>query len=672
MSATTMRRMEILLLKSDIDEVLRCLSSLGCFQIIYPEEPAIKAARPRGQTSEAGIAESERLDTALSRLGKLGSCLGLHADNVELSEAHLPDEALFSRMDELYAFCSKAEDEERSLRLRLGELEESLRETRAFVQLGMPFEDIDKLSFVTMRIGTVDPQILPALENALEGRAVIIPTDDKGSILAVGSKRGRFALDTELSKAGFSRMELPATYSGVPAEAISSLEKAYTETQDSLAEVAVRKAEKTEELSASWSAISSSMRLGKALKRVEKRLEGTEWAFRLSGWVPAADSRRVVSALSALLGERAAIRIFDPEDEETAEEKDNAKVPVLLKQNSLVSAFSGIVLSYGTPLYGDVDPTPFVAFFFTLLFSIMFGDLGQGAVILLIGILASRATKGLLGRYRQYGPAFMAAGMGAMFMGLLVGSCFSDEYILAPVERFLTGLILGSPKDRFLDIMPQDSLSSMFYFFGFTVGIGILINSTGLVINMINLIRRGKKGKAIFSKTGLSGALLFWWAIGMGVRAILGSRLGWWDALGLGIPLVALFFADPLARLIDGKEAGDERPSLIDILVGGIVEIIEAFSYYASNTMSFLRVGAFALAHGVLSFVVFTMGELVRSRAPGGIFFEILIFLIGNIVILVLEGLIVTIQVIRLQYYEFFSKFFTQTGKAFEPMRFEP
>jgi V/A-type H+-transporting ATPase subunit I len=87
--------------------------------------------------------------------------------------------------------------------------------------------------------------------------------------------------------------------------------------------------------------------------------------------------------------------------------------------------------------------------------------------------------------------------------------------------------------------------------------------------------------------------------------------------------------------------------------------------------MSFLRVGAFALAHGVLSFVVFTMGELVRSRAPGGILFEIIVFLIGNAVIIALEGLIVTIQVIRLQYYEFFSKFFTHTGKAFEPMRFE-
>jgi V/A-type H+/Na+-transporting ATPase subunit I len=671
MSATTMRRMEILLLKSDIDEALRCLSSLDCFQIIFPEETASKSSAALGPTPGQGESEPGRMDAALSQLGKVGSCLGLQAGKMDLGKAGLPDDALYARVDELYGFCTKAEAEERALRRRLEELEESLRETKAFAQLSMPFEDIDKLSFVTMRIGTVDPGVLPELENALEGRAVILPTDDRGSILAVASKRGRFALDTELSKAGFVRMELPKTYAGVPAEALSSLERAYAEVQASLAGLAARKAAKAEELASSWTALSSSLKLAKALLRVEKRLEGTEWAYRLQGWVPAADLRRVVDALSALLGDRAAIRIFDPEDSGEKDARVDSKVPVLFRQNGLVAAFRGIVLSYGTPLYGDVDPTPFVAFFFTLLFSIMFGDLGQGAVILLLGILISKATKGLLSKYRQYAPAFMAAGVGSMFMGLLVGSCFSDEALLVPLERWLTGFILGSPRDRFLDIMPQDSLQSMFYFFGFTVGVGILINSTGLVINMVNLFRRGKRGEALFSKTGLSGALFFWWAVGMGLRAVLGMKLGWWDALGLGIPLVALFLAEPVAQLIDGREEGEEKAGLTGVLVGGLVGLIEAFSYYASNTMSFLRVGAFALAHGVLSFVVFTMGELVRSRAPGGILFEIIVFLIGNAVIIALEGLIVTIQVIRLQYYEFFSKFFTHTGKAFEPMRFE-
>ncbi|MGB4586623.1 MAG: V-type ATPase 116kDa subunit family protein, partial [Rectinemataceae bacterium] len=183
-----------------------------------------------------------------------------------------------------------------------------------------------------------------------------------------------------------------------------------------------------------------------------------------------------------------------------------------------------------------------------------------------------------------------------------------------------------------------------------------------------------------FAKTGLSGSLLFWWAAGMGLRIILGGKLGWIDILGLGIPLAALLFTEPLQRAVmkagrkkqgDDTEGGADKLSVVDVFVGGLVEIIETFSYYASNTMSFLRVAAFALAHAVLSFVVFTMAELVRNRAPGGIVFQLLVFIVGNAVIIGLEGLIVTIQVIRLQYYEFFSKFFTRTGKSFDPIRFE-
>jgi V/A-type H+/Na+-transporting ATPase subunit I len=102
----------------------------------------------------------------------------------------------------------------------------------------------------------------------------------------------------------------------------------------------------------------------------------------------------------------------------------------------------------------------------------------------------------------------------------------------------------------------------------------------------------------------------------------------------------------------------------------GFVEILESTSSYISNTVSFLRVGAFALSHAVLSFIVFTLSDMVASQAPGGAFFAFLVMVLGNSVIIVLEGMIVAIQVVRLQYYEFFSKFFTETGVEFSPFRF--
>jgi len=101
----------------------------------------------------------------------------------------------------------------------------------------------------------------------------------------------------------------------------------------------------------------------------------------------------------------------------------------------------------------------------------------------------------------------------------------------------------------------------------------------------------------------------------------------------------------------------------------GFVEILEAVSTYVSNTVSFLRVGAFALSHAVLSFIVFRFAEDV-SGVTAGTLFSILIFIFGNLIIIFLEGMIVAIQVVRLQYYEFFSKFFTETGVEFNPFRF--
>ena len=104
------------------------------------------------------------------------------------------------------------------------------------------------------------------------------------------------------------------------------------------------------------------------------------------------------------------------------------------------------------------------------------------------------------------------------------------------------------------------------------------------------------------------------------------------------------------------------------MIIGGIVELIEVISTYLSNTMSFIRVGAFALSHAVLGFLVHTLTEMVGGAAsPGGIG----VLIVGNGIIIVLEGMIVAIQCIRLQYYEFFSKFYKETGREFVPFKFE-
>ena len=221
--------------------------------------------------------------------------------------------------------------------------------------------------------------------------------------------------------------------------------------------------------------------------------------------------------------------------------------------------------------------------------------------------------------------------------------------------------------------MPStSSIDKLFYFLLFTMGIGFIINSVGLVINIINNFSLGRIGKAIFSKTGICGTIFFWYVVFIAIKVFfLKSPIFIYDWIILGICLLGIFFSEPLTRLVEGHHPVLEN-GLVATIVEGVVELLEVVSSYLSNSVSFLRVGAFALAHAVLGYIIFTMTSLIQSNGGiGGTAGSIAVSIFGNLLVIVLEGMIVAIQVVRLQYYEFFSKFFTETGKEFEPFEFK-
>jgi V/A-type H+-transporting ATPase subunit I len=402
-----------------------------------------------------------------------------------------------------------------------------------------------------------------------------------------------------------------------------------------------------------------------ALKR---RLVATRSAYRLSGWVAAARVRPLVTELTRATDGRIAVLSYDPEEVPSIA-AGAEKVPVSLDHGYFVGGFERLVLSYGAPLYGTIDPTPFVAGSFILLFGLMFGDVGQGLVLLLLGLAVERSRSGFLSRFRRFGAALTAVGLASMAVGFLDGEFFASEGLLIRPTRWVTGALFGRSVDRVLNLMPErDNLGRLFLFFGFTLGVGALINSIGLIINMLNRCSLKQWDKALFSKTGAAGALFFWYALSFGVRLALGAAPAWFDFLGFGLPLLALIAGPPLWRLGTGHRPVFEAGGLV-FAVESFVELLEVMSSYVSNTVSFLRVGAFALSHAVLSFAVFTISDLV-AKAPFGGLFAFSVMVVGNVIIILLEGLIVAIQVTRLQYYEFFSKFFTETGVEFRPFRF--
>ena len=687
-----MKQVEITVLARDIDPVIEFLGRGAVMHFPKPE-----SAKPDddGGQNHAGPGRAEgALKQIRENLGKLANAaawLALPLPAAPSESTYFPGEAEEALTGTITQAVSALSGREKELGDEKRKVEDTLNEARAFTNLNAPFSDLDQLSYLTLRIGRMDPRRQDELRQNLADRAVIIPLgpgDGKGSsgrFLAAASRKGRFALDSELKNADFVPIEIPEGYKGVPSELLSGLEGRLAGVLGELKEIDNRKGALRDEYGPSLRSLTASFLMAAIAEELKARLVATANVYLLSGWVPADRLKTLVDDLEKLTGNRIAVRACDPEElSEVAEGRE--KVPVSLHHGAFVKGFEGVVFSYGAPLYGTIDPTPLVAFFFTVLFGIMFGDLGHGFVLFLLGFLTGKRGIKILSGFRKFSVPLLAVGVSSMIMGVLNGSVFTNEYLLVGITRAVTGLITGRPIDRILVIMPLTekggSVVKLFYFFGFTIGVGVLLNSAGLVVNTVNQFFRGNYEKAFFSRTGAAGILLFWYAMFIAIRfanaalnpGTAGFGLHWFDYAALLACLAGITFGPALWRLISGV-----RPVFAEgvtvFFMEGLVEVLETISTYVSNTVSFLRVGAFALSHAVLSYIVFRFAEQVSTSgfafgAAFGAAVGALILIFGNAVIIILEGMIVAIQVMRLQYYEFFSKFFTDTGVEFSPFTF--
>jgi V/A-type H+-transporting ATPase subunit I len=621
----------------------------------------------------SGNAEFMRINGLMEKLRSSCEFLGVELPAEPMPDSVLPGEAEEALCERLCSAIDTLKEREIAVRQEKQSIEEAYGEAKAFSNLNAPFADLDQLSFITLRVGRLDPKVQVELKQTLGERAVIIPLGGEGSdrLLAASSRKGRFALDSELKRCSFKTITIPEGYQGVPAELLEGLEGRLKNAEKELEEIENEKTRMKDESQAMLYRLGAILLMALAAENIKSRLVSTPSVYLLSGWIPADMINQTAADLSKISGGRTAIRIYVPD--EIPEVKDGSeKVPVSMKHGKFVKGFEGVVFSYGAPLYGTIDPTPIVAIFFTVLFGIMFGDSGQGAVLLLLGLLIGKYRR--LMKFKGYSIPLISVGIASIVMGFITGEIFTREDMLITPTRAITQAITGRPIDRLLTVMPLaehgGSVIKLFYFFGFTIGMGIVLNSLGLLINIYNKCALKKYEEAFFGKTGLSGLLLFWYAIFIAVRCIFfKGRFGYFDLAGILLPCVCIFFGPVIWRFITR-----ERPlishGLMTFVMEGFVEVMETASGYISNTVSFLRVGAFALSHGVLSYIVFRFTEELASGGPIGSVSAIAVFIFGNLVIIVLEGMIVAIQVVRLQYYEFFSKFFTETGVEFAPFRF--
>lgn len=359
--------------------------------------------------------------------------------------------------------------------------------------------------------------------------------------------------------------------------------------------------------------------------------------FILCGWIPAADARKLEYEIEN-----------DP-DIYVIENAKNlstiSKPPTKLKNPKFLKPFEMFIEMYGLPNYNEIDPTIFVAVTYAFIFGIMFGDVGQGLCLVIGGYLLYRFKK------MRLAAIISAAGVFSTTFGFMFGSIFGFETVIP-------ALWIHPGKE----MVSLPFIGNMNLVLVVAVAFGMFLIIVTMLMHIVNNLKTHKLSELLFDTNSLAGLAFYVSLVTVIVLFFTGNTLPGGIVLGVmfGIPLILIALKEPLSNIVE------KRAELIEggkgmFIVQTFFEMFEVLLSYISNTISFVRIGAFAISHAAMMEVVLTLAG-VESGSPNW-----LIVVFGNLIVCGMEGLIVGIQVLRLEYYEMFSRFYIGDGRAFKP-----
>lgn len=644
--AVAMERLAIVVLDRDTRGVLRALGELGVMQLRRtPAGPETAPVPPSDHAAE--LARCEHLASRVEELRiALGSALPVenrqspHEISLEQALAHL--EVIEKRADAILKRRQR-------LLQRWSELSAVSEQLSHYRGLDIPLDGTDSYSFLHFVAGSLPAANFQNLQRDADATAAIFPLpirEDRQPLLAITTRQGRPSLETALEQAGFQREDLPA----IEGATVDSVSEANTREQASLT---AELQEANEQVSRFAAKVAPAlMRIARAvtterhLLQAERNFPRTGTAVLIDGWVPKDDAEALDQRLRQVTDGRCVIETAAPE--KTPPEQ----IPVLLRHPRLLRPFEMLVTAYGLPNYQELEPTLFVALSYLLMFGMMFGDAGHGAVLAtggLIALLAGRATK-----VRDMGVLLLFAGTSSMVFGAVYGSYFG-------LPQFKDYALWHDPLEGNPMVLMYAAIS-----------LGVLMISLGIILNIINRFRSGDVLGGFLDKFGVIG-LLFYWGMLMLLtqhaafqsRGLVNLAVG----LFLGLPIAGWALKEPIAYALasraahSSEEAGNFGTALTESLVGAF----EALLSYLANTISFVRLAAYAMSHAALLVAAFMVAGELRRLSFGGGLLSVLVIIAGNLVAIVLEGIIASVQALRLEYYEFFGKFFSGTGQPFRP-----
>ena len=566
-------------------------------------------------------------------------------DDVIPEDKLFSQEEMFSLIRDMNQTYMNFRDHEEELRKRQEHCREVLRLVEPFRSIDFSIHDVTQYRFIKFRFGRVPVDYYHKLEKYVyEDLDVVFIEGSRDASHVYGvyfSAEGNIEqTDAILKSLHFERLRLPDECEGTTREVCKQLTDEINKLNQEILSTDIQIREAFKENGSKLLAVrdrlqklSSNFDVRKLAALVENK-RGDH--FILCGWMP---EDQAALFMDEIKKDPDVFVIVEDNHEEYFSEP-----PTKLKNPKFFKPFEMFIKMYGLPAHNELDPTIFVALTYTFIFGAMFGDVGQGLCLFLGGAILYKWKK------INLAGIVSIAGIFSTFFGFMFGSVFGFEDIIEatwirPISHMTTLPFIGKLNTVFIVAV--------------AFGMGIILLS--MIFHIINA-KKAHDTEALLDQNGISG-LVFYGAVVLTVVLFMtGNKLPATIVLVVmfGIPLLLMIFKEPITSKLE-KRIEHSQEGKVMFVVQAVFEMFETLLSYFSNTLSFVRIGAFAVSHAAMMEVVLMLAGVETGNPNWAIVVG------GNLFVCAMEGLIVGIQVLRLEYYEMFSRFYKGTGREFKP-----
>ena len=661
MAVLQMQKVSICALKRDRKAILEKIQSMGIMEVSQIQEDIQGLEKMNTQTARSMFEKNAAsADTALGILAEYvpeKSSMFASLEGKKLVDKESFEQAV-ERKDKVMSVAASIISQQKKIgeyRANIQKLENQIESLEPWMNLDVPmaFRGTKKTAFLPgsfsqeLTLEDIYGMILEGAQEAVGADVTILSSGKDGTYVAVLCLReDEEEVEEALRKGGFSRpSQLTAQ---IPARAKESLQN---QIQDPKEEI-----KKCQEEISRYAYERTNLRLVSDYFRARAQkyevlgtLPQSRSAFLISGYVP----KKAVAALEKALDKF----VLSMEVEEVPEDEE---APVLLKNNKFTESVEGIVASFGLPAKGEIDPTAIMSFFYVFFFGMMLSDAAYGILVFLVCFILVKKFPRMDSSMRKSLKLFMYGGLSTLIWGILFGGYFGDAIDVVAETFFHVNVPEGGLIKALWFVPLNDPMKLLL----FSMAFGLIHLFTGLGIKGYLLVR-DKKYLDFFCDV----VLWYVFLIGLLLMLIPSSLFASISQMDPGAFPPAMSGAGKVLAVIGliglVLMSGRSSKNVVLRLALGLYDVYNVTGWL-SDVLSYSRLLALGLATGVIASVVNQMGSMLGGSIPGAIVF-ILVFIVGHTMNLAINLLGAYVHTNRLQYVEFFGKFYEGGGKPFEP-----